>query len=803
MRNQSGRSMLEILGVLAIIGVLSVGGLTAYNYAMDKKVVNDLMYDMELATTEIWTSGTTGPGDLGKEMDVSVLGENHPNITVRKLQHVENGEIVLDEADGEITEEDVAAVENGEEPAFSIEIHDITVAQCVQLLRNQDKLNTPFLLEDSDGNVFDPENGDDPQDFCERIFGGDDPVAFGLISNAYAKKGGFLSIFHRETPGEKFQRELEDCAKQPKNTSPYIIKGGKLCGSSGDCDCYNPVEKVYFMTFGKECIEMGTSYHDTFIFDPCAGTEEHRKKAIAHIETTEVTDLMGGELVFKGVWFGRQVHDNPKSVRGFHAEHAHAHVPCPDGTKWMTDKEGRERGRGYDEDTRSNGYACYCSDPKNPVWDRANKQCTVCPDGTEWMLDTEGGEGRGRVDATYSPYSPSYACYCPDTNNPVWHKGEKRCTVCPDGAEWIPFLEGKKEKLQDVPDTYSNYYACYCPKGKPFWNETTRQCVECEEEGQISDGKGHCCNPQTGEGCECTKAYLKNKYEKCGDDCKGEKETLEKYLTDGVLVDDGGIVRFSGTYRKGTCATCVGDDTWCSGPAACCPCSRLTNEEGLDVNNGECNYCLKEFISGYTSEGLKAEQLKAAVGEEEVKVKSVPPNFTGGTCLKCAKYGGVWVPGSEDESSVEYTRDSSCVFCPKNRPKWNGDSCESCPDGSPYWNGKECVPCPSDEPKWNGKECESCPDQTYWDGYDCVTCHQYGGETPYWNDDKKQCEKCPDQTPKWNDASKQCEKCPEGLVYNSGSCIGDPSAFCPEEAGYYWNPGLACCFNPFEGECVN
>ena len=189
MKHQSGRSMVEILGVLAIIGVLSVGGLAAYNYAMDKKVVNDLMYDMELATTEIWTSGTTGSGDLGKEIDVSVLGENHPNIRVRKLQHMENGEIVLYERDGKITEEDVAAVENGQEPAFSIEIHDITVAQCVQLLRNQDKLNTPFPLEDSDGTPFEPEKGDDPQDFCERIFGKNDPVAFGLISNAYAEEG--------------------------------------------------------------------------------------------------------------------------------------------------------------------------------------------------------------------------------------------------------------------------------------------------------------------------------------------------------------------------------------------------------------------------------------------------------------------------------------------------------------------------------------------------------------------------------------------------------------------------------------
>ena len=34
--NESGRSMIEMLGVLAIIGVLSVGGIAGYSKAMNK-----------------------------------------------------------------------------------------------------------------------------------------------------------------------------------------------------------------------------------------------------------------------------------------------------------------------------------------------------------------------------------------------------------------------------------------------------------------------------------------------------------------------------------------------------------------------------------------------------------------------------------------------------------------------------------------------------------------------------------------------------------------------------------------------
>ena len=37
---QSGRSMIEMLGVLAIIGVLSVGGIAGYSKAMTKYRIN-------------------------------------------------------------------------------------------------------------------------------------------------------------------------------------------------------------------------------------------------------------------------------------------------------------------------------------------------------------------------------------------------------------------------------------------------------------------------------------------------------------------------------------------------------------------------------------------------------------------------------------------------------------------------------------------------------------------------------------------------------------------------------------------
>ena len=41
--NETGRSMVEMLGVLAIIGVLSVGGIAGYTMAMNKYKANEIL----------------------------------------------------------------------------------------------------------------------------------------------------------------------------------------------------------------------------------------------------------------------------------------------------------------------------------------------------------------------------------------------------------------------------------------------------------------------------------------------------------------------------------------------------------------------------------------------------------------------------------------------------------------------------------------------------------------------------------------------------------------------------------------
>ena len=53
--SQSGRSMVEMLGTLAIIGVLSVGGIMGYSYGMDKWRASATLNDVNLRMIDLVT----------------------------------------------------------------------------------------------------------------------------------------------------------------------------------------------------------------------------------------------------------------------------------------------------------------------------------------------------------------------------------------------------------------------------------------------------------------------------------------------------------------------------------------------------------------------------------------------------------------------------------------------------------------------------------------------------------------------------------------------------------------------------
>ena len=57
---ESGRSMVEMLGTLAIIGVLSIGGIMGYSYAVDKYRANETINDINLRFVDLHAQSNNG-----------------------------------------------------------------------------------------------------------------------------------------------------------------------------------------------------------------------------------------------------------------------------------------------------------------------------------------------------------------------------------------------------------------------------------------------------------------------------------------------------------------------------------------------------------------------------------------------------------------------------------------------------------------------------------------------------------------------------------------------------------------------
>ena len=82
---ETGRSMVEMLGTLAIIGVLSIAGIAGYSYAMDKHRANTIVNEVNLRAMDLiaqanrsgelslsnWPTKIAGDYDIGLEIDAT------------------------------------------------------------------------------------------------------------------------------------------------------------------------------------------------------------------------------------------------------------------------------------------------------------------------------------------------------------------------------------------------------------------------------------------------------------------------------------------------------------------------------------------------------------------------------------------------------------------------------------------------------------------------------------------------------------------------------------------------------------
>ena len=71
-KNEQGRSMTEMLGVLAVVGVLSIGGIAGYTYAMDRHHANEIIHGVSMmamtASQGLMINGDFTLDEYGEEL---------------------------------------------------------------------------------------------------------------------------------------------------------------------------------------------------------------------------------------------------------------------------------------------------------------------------------------------------------------------------------------------------------------------------------------------------------------------------------------------------------------------------------------------------------------------------------------------------------------------------------------------------------------------------------------------------------------------------------------------------------------
>ena len=125
---QTGRSMVEMLGVLAIIGVLSVGGIAGYSKAMTKFKITKTMDQVSMTVANIRTlySGQRNYNGLAtaNALDMGVVPAEMEGATVNTLVNAFQGAVTI----GTVN------YNNQNASAFRISYENMGEEACVQLI---------------------------------------------------------------------------------------------------------------------------------------------------------------------------------------------------------------------------------------------------------------------------------------------------------------------------------------------------------------------------------------------------------------------------------------------------------------------------------------------------------------------------------------------------------------------------------------------------------------------------------------------------------------------------------------------
>lgn len=268
-KNQKGRSMLEMLAVLSIAGVLALMGLYGYQYAMEVNRENETLNRFSKVVAGARTSRILENQGFFTKYDsnenerpdfVPQIVDMHDvisNIGKDIITSKQGGELVdsyiLAPLKNKTTNEQVEIYVNVQTPeAFTVHADNLTVPACVKIVRAN--LDYSFVFEGDDptsewrtpASVFDAQNA---EAFCERV------INEKLVTSAYqnpfirqafaAGKTGTLVLwfgpFESKTKPAPACKGSECCCETDSSGKTYLVGRVGCPAVNNTCiDCAQP-----------------------------------------------------------------------------------------------------------------------------------------------------------------------------------------------------------------------------------------------------------------------------------------------------------------------------------------------------------------------------------------------------------------------------------------------------------------------------------------------------------------------------------------------------------------------------------
>ncbi len=129
-KNESGRSMIEMLGVLAIVGVLSVGGISGYSKAMAKQKLNRTSYQISQILTSVRSFYTNQGSFKGLTNASAIDYELVPPEMIKEISAADGGtsKIIRNPYGGVVN-----LSTNNDENLFILEFGGLDYLSCVEI----------------------------------------------------------------------------------------------------------------------------------------------------------------------------------------------------------------------------------------------------------------------------------------------------------------------------------------------------------------------------------------------------------------------------------------------------------------------------------------------------------------------------------------------------------------------------------------------------------------------------------------------------------------------------------------------